>query len=374
MNFLFACGGTAGHINPALAVAGRLRELMPDCGILFVGADFNMEQDLVPRSGYDIITLRVNSLRRSRSPKAMCHNVKALVNVFRGKHKAKKILRSFAPDVVLGTGGYVCYPVLKAASELGIPTAVHESNAVPGLTTKMLSEVVDVIMVGFEESKKYYKQPEKTVVTGTPVRGEFGRCTKRSAREELGIPSGERLVVSVWGSLGASKMNEIMCRFIELAGKDPGFRLIHSAGSDGYAEMEAKLSETAPDHEKYGMEVREYIYDMPRVMAAADLVLCRAGASTISELTYMHKPTVFVPSPNVTNNHQYKNAKVVENAGGAKLFEEAGLTAETLLGEVRSILGDENELCAMSDSMAKLAVNDATATIIEKLLEMCGRK
>ena len=374
MNFLFACGGTAGHINPALAVAGRLRELMPDCGILFVGADFNMEQDLVPRSGYDIITLRVNSLRRSRSPKAMCHNVKALVNVFRGKHKAKKILRSFAPDVVLGTGGYVCYPVLKAASELGIPTAVHESNAVPGLTTKMLSEVVDVIMVGFEESKKYYKQPEKAVVTGTPVRGEFGRCTKRSAREELGIPSGERLVVSVWGSLGASKMNEIMCRFIELAGKDPGFRLIHSAGSDGYAEMEAKLYETAPDHEKYGMEVREYIYDMPRVMAAADLVLCRAGASTISELTYMHKPTVFVPSPNVTNNHQYKNAKVVENAGGAKLFEEAGLTAETLLGEVRSILGDENELCAMSDSMAKLAVNDATATIIEKLLEMCGRK
>ena len=188
MNFLFACGGTAGHINPALAVAGRLRELMPDCGILFVGADFNMEQDLVPRSGYDIITLRVNSLRRSRSPKAMCHNVKALVNVFRGKHKAKKILRSFAPDVVLGTGGYVCYPVLKAASELGIPTAVHESNAVPGLTTKMLSEVVDVIMVGFVESKKYYKQPEKAVVTGTPVRGEFGRCTKRSAREELGIP------------------------------------------------------------------------------------------------------------------------------------------------------------------------------------------
>ena len=154
MKVLLAGGGTAGHINPALAVAGRLRELMPDCGILFVGADFNMEQDLVPRSGYDIITLRVNSLRRSRSPKAMCHNVKALVNVFRGKHKAKKILRSFAPDVVLGTGGYVCYPVLKAASELGIPTAVHESNAVPGLTTKMLSEVVDVIMVGFEESKK----------------------------------------------------------------------------------------------------------------------------------------------------------------------------------------------------------------------------
>lgn len=373
MNFLFACGGTAGHINPALAVAGRLRELMPDCGILFVGADFNMEQDLVPRSGYDIVTLRVNSLRRSRSVKAMCHNVKAFVNVFRGKHKAKKILRDFAPDVVLGTGGYVCYPVLKAASELGIPTAVHESNAVPGLTTRMLSEVVDVIMVGFEESKRYYKEPEKAVVTGTPVRGEFGRISKRTARDELGISSGERLVVSVWGSLGAAKMNEIMCRFIELAGKEPGFRLIHSAGSDGYAEMTETLSKTAPDCEKFGMEVREYIYDMPRVMAAADLVLCRAGASTISELTYMHKPTIFVPSPNVTNNHQYKNAKVVENAGGAKLLEESELTAERLLDEVKDILRDEKTLSSMSEAMAKLAVSDATATIIEKLLEMCKK-
>lgn len=367
---MFACGGTAGHINPALAVAGRLKELMPDCEILFVGADFNMEVDLVPRSGYELVTLRVNSLRRSRAPKAMAHNVKALFNVVRGKHKAKKLIRSFKPDIVVGTGGYVCYPVLKAASELKIPTAVHESNAVPGLTTKMLSEVVDLIMVGFEESRSYYSDPSKAVVTGTPVRGEFSKYTKQSAREELGIPSGEKLVVSVWGSLGASKMNDIMCRFIELCGSNAGFRLIHSAGTDGYAEMMQRLSETAPEHEKNGMEVREYIYDMPRIMAAADLVLCRAGASTISELTYMHKPTVFVPSPNVTNNHQFKNASVVKNAGGAMLFEEGELTAETLQTEVKALLDDKAALDQMSKCMESLAVSDATASIIDRLLTL----
>ncbi len=370
MRFMFACGGTAGHINPALAVAGRLRELMPDCEILFVGADFNMEVDLVPRSGYKLVTLRVNSLRRSRTPRAMAHNVKALFNVVRGKLRAKKLIRSFKPDIVVGTGGYVCYPVLKAAAELGIPTAVHESNAVPGLTTKLLSEVVDLIMVGFEESRSHYSDPTKVVVTGTPVRGEFSKYTKQSAREELGISSGERLVVSVWGSLGASKMNEIMCRFIELCGDDPGFKLIHSAGSDGYADMIKTLDEICPDREKHGLEVREYIYDMPRVMAAADLVMCRAGASTISELTYMHKPTVFVPSPNVTNNHQFKNASVVKNAGGAELLEEGSLTAELLYSEVKCILESKEELQRMSERMASLAVSDAASAIVDRLLTL----
>lgn len=374
MKFLFACGGTAGHINPALAVAGRLRELMPDCGILFVGTEENMEKELVPKSGYDFTSIKVNSLRRGKSPKALCHNVKAFVNIFRGKHAAKKIMRSFKPDIVIGTGGYVCYAVLKAASELGIPTAVHESNAVPGLTTKMLSGAVDLIMVGFEESRKFYKDPSKVCITGTPVRGEFSKYTKESAKKELGIPENVPFVVSVWGSLGASRMNEIMSSFIELCGDEPAFRLVHSAGTDGFEKMSNRLAETVPEHEKYGLEVRKYIYDMPRVMAAADLVLCRAGASTISELTYMHKPTVFVPSPNVTNNHQFKNASVVKNAGGALLFEESELSAELLYSEVKKLLADESKLCEMSSNMAALAVNDATATIIAKLLELAGNK
>lgn len=371
MRFMFACGGTAGHINPAIAVAGRLRELMPDCEILFIGADGHMEADLVPRSGYDIVTLKVTNISRGRSLGSLWHNIKSVFNVIRATVKARKLVKSFKPDAVIGTGGYVCYPVLKAASMLGVPTAVHESNAVPGLTTKMLSNVVDRIMLGFEESRRYYKHPEKTVVTGTPVRGEFASYSQRAAKAELGIPLDKPLVVSVWGSLGAANMNAAMCDFIRLAGKRPGFTLIHSAGSEGYAEMVTALRTVVPDYEKNGMDVREYIYDMPRVMAAADLVLCRAGASTVSELTYMHKPTIFVPSPYVTNNHQFKNAKVVEDAGGALIFEEGSFKASELLNTVRSILSSEDELKKMSRAMERLARPEATDIICEQILSLC---
>lgn len=374
MRIVFACGGTAGHINPALAVAGRIKELMPDSEFLFIGAKGQMETDLVPRAGYKIETVRVRALSREKTLGGLFHNISAAWHLVRSTIIAKKIIKRFKPDVVVGTGGYVCFPVLKAASLLGIPTAVHESNAVPGLTTKMLSGIVDAIMLGFEDSRKYYKNPEKTVVTGTPVRGEFSRYTKSAAKAELGIPMDKPLVVSVWGSLGAANMNTAMCKFIKLAGKDPGFTLIHSAGSEGYAEMVTQLQETVPDYEKNGMDVREYIYDMPRVMAAADLVLCRAGASTISELTYMHKPTIFVPSPFVTNNHQFKNAKVVEDAGGALIFEEGWFEPKELLNAVKKILSSKQELNRMAEAMEKLAMPEATDMICDRIFSLCESK
>jgi len=234
----------------------------------------------------------------------------------------------------------------------------------------MLSKLVDKIMLGFEESRRFYKCPEKTAVTGTPVRGEFSRYTKKSAKAELGLPSDIPLVVSVWGSLGAENMNKLMCEFIELCGDKAAFRLIHSAGSSGYEEMAERLRNTAPDHEKNGMEVREYIYDMPRVMAAADIVMCRAGASTVSELTYMHKPTVFVPSPYVTDDHQMKNAKVLENAGGALIFEEGRVTAQELYNTLRRLLSSSDELEKMSSAMAELARPKATDNIVEEILSL----
>lgn len=371
MKFMFTCGGTAGHINPALAVAGRLRELMPDCDVLFVGADGNMETDLVPRSGYDIVTIKVTNISRSKSIKGIIHNIKSVINVIIGTIKAKRIIKDFKPDIVVGTGGYVCYPVLKAAAKLGIPTVVHESNAFPGLTTRMLESVVDKILLGFEESKKHYKNPDKTMVTGTPVRGEFNKYTKQSAKAELGIPSDMPLVVSVWGSLGAAHMNEAMCEFIRLADSDAGFRLIHSAGTAGYEKMAETLRDISPNYAQNGMDVREYIYDMPRVMAAADLVLCRAGASTVTELTYMRKPTIFVPSPYVTDNHQFKNASVIKNAGGAEIFEEGKFKPEELLREVKRILHSPNELENMAKAMETLAVDDATEEITQLILSLC---
>ncbi len=370
MRFVLTCGGTAGHINPALAIAGRLRELMPDCEILFIGAEGKMEMELVPREGYKIEALKITNISRGHSLEALKHNLDTLRNVAVSTHEAKRILREFKPDVVIGTGGYVCYPVLTAAHELGIPTAVHESNAVPGLTTKLLAERVDRVMVGFADSREAYHHPEKVEVTGTPVRGEFASYSKALAKKELGLDPDEPLVVSVWGSLGAAHMNKIMGELITLLDARREFRLIHSAGSmyfDGFME---KLEAAMPDFAKFGADVRKYIYDMPRVMAAADLILCRAGASTLSELAYMGKPVIIVPSPNVTNNHQEKNARVLEKAGAAKVFLEGEFDAQSLLDTVRELLGDEGKLNEMSEAMRSLAVPGATDRICDIILSL----
>ena len=370
MKFIFTCGGTAGHINPALAVAGRLKELLPDSEFLFLGAEGKMEMDLVPREGYQIKPLKITNLSRGKSLKALRHNLNTVKNVALSYRQAKAIIRDFQPDAVIGTGGYVCYPVLKAASRLHVPTAVHESNAVPGLTTKMLAKLVDRIMVGFEESRRYYPQPEKVIVTGTPVRGEFAACTKAQARQELGLAGNEKLVVSVWGSLGAGHMNGIMTELIPLLDGKQSFRLLHAAGKMYYPGVCEKLAETAPDLSARKVDLREYIFDMPRVMAAADLVLCRAGASTISELTYMGKPVIMVPSPNVTNHHQERNARVLEKAGGARVLLEGEFDARSLLALVQELLADEQQLSTMSAAMRSLAVPDATDQICGIIMDI----
>lgn len=375
MNFLFTCGGTAGHINPALAVAGRLREIVPDCGILFVGANGKMETDLVPRAGYDILTVEVTNLHRSLKPSEIAYNIKSLSNVVSATRAAKKIVQDFQPDVAIGTGGYVCYPVLKAAAQLGVPTVVHESNAVPGLTTKMLADVVDRIMVGFEESRQHYSDPGRVAVTGTPVRGAFSACPKAEAKARLGLPVDKPLVVSVWGSLGARYMNETMTDVIALACAEPAFTLIHSAGKLGYERMAAALAEKcSKDPKTCGMDVRPYIYDMPLVMDAADLVLCRAGASTLAELTCIGKPAILVPSPNVTNNHQERNARVLERAGGARVLLEGEFTAETLYAAVCELLNDPRQLSEMGANMKAAGVPDATERIAETILELAAEK
>lgn len=374
MKFILTCGGTAGHINPALAVAGRLKELVPGSEFLFIGAEGKMEMTLVPREGYEIKALKITNLRRSMSPKAIAHNLKTVKNVVASLAQAKRIIKQFKPDAVIGTGGYVCFPVLKAASELNIPTAVHESNALPGLTTKLLSKHVDRIMLGFEESRQYYPQGDKLTVTGTPVRGEFARFTKESARRELGLADEKPLVVSVWGSLGAGHMNGIVSKLIPLMDESCPFRMIHSAGSGYYKKLVSELDSTDPKWRSRGADVREYIYDMPRVMAAADLIMCRAGASTISELSYMGKPVIMVPSPNVTNNHQEKNARVLERAGGAKVLLEGEFDERSLYELLKSTLSDASRLESMSKAMASLAVNDATERICGIILSLIESK
>ena len=364
MKILFTCGGTAGHVNPAVALAQMFQARNPGCQVLFVGADGGMETRLVPKEGYEIKTVTITNFQRSFSPTAVGHNVKTLLNMNKSAKQANRILDEFAPDLVVGTGGYASFPVVKAAAGRGIPTAVHESNAVPGLTTKALSKVVDVVMVGFEESRSHYENPEKVVVTGTPVRGDFFRFTRRQAREQLGLTDERPLLLTVWGSLGARVMNGQTARLIQLEHENGApFHHIHSAGRDYAAVLEQLAAAGIPKERLGDVDVREYIYDMPLVMAAADLVFCRAGASTISELTAIAKPCVLVPSPNVTADHQTKNARVLEQAGGAVLLSEEQSSGEKLWELASGLLKDEPRRQEMSRALREMAVADAAEKI-----------
>ena len=359
MNILFTCGGTAGHVNPAVALARIFQDKHPGCRVLFVGADGGMETRLVPKEGYPIRTVTITNFHRSLAPADIVHNLGTLVNMQRSKKQARAILDEFKPDLVVGTGGYASFPVVNEAAHRDIPTAVHESNAVPGLTTKALSKVVDRVMVGFEESRSHYDDPTKVVVTGTPVRGDFFRFTREQAREQLGFPDQRPLLLAYWGSLGAEVMNRKMSEFIARECYDGApFHHIHGAGRD-YGWMQEEIGRRGLALEGTGIEVREYIYDMPLVMAAADVVLCRAGASTISELTAIAKPSILVPSPNVTANHQEKNARVLADQGAAVLLLERDCVENTLYDAADHLLRDRRRRDDMVRALTAMAVPDA---------------
>lgn len=366
MRVLFTCGGTAGHINPALGVAGRIKELLPDAEFLFVGAEGHMETELVPREGYALRTVRISGFQRSMRPDKLLANVRTVGRVISAERLARQYIKEFRPDVAVGTGGYVCYPVLKAASALGVPTLVHESNALPGLTTRLLEKRMDRILVGFEESRQYYKHPDKVQITGTPVRVDFRGADRLRARRELGLDAEQPIVLAVFGSLGAGYMNTAMEGFIRRMRTDGRFRLIYATGRQYYEAVRARLEVEGPL--PASADVREYIYDMPMVMSAADVIVCRGGASTISELTYLGKPAVIVPSPNVVNNHQENNARVLEKAGAARMMLEGKFDGSGLYDAVTGLLYDGAALEKMHNASLKMGVRDATDRIASMVL------
>lgn len=375
MRVIFTCGGTAGHVNPALALAGLVAERRPGSEILFVGARRGMEKRLVESAGWPFRSVEISSFHRSLKPGEIRHNLISVRNLLRSGAEAAAILRDFPADLVVGTGGYASYPLVRAASKQGIPTAVHESNAIPGLTTKKLEKYADLIMVGFEECRRNYRRPEKVLVTGTPVRGDFFALTRREAREKLGLADGRPLLVSFWGSLGAASMNRRMADFLALEIRDGApFRHVHGAGTVGAKHMGEYLESAGVDLAGTpGVEVREYISDMGTLMRAADLVVCRAGASTCSELTALGVPAILVPSPNVANNHQEHNARLLADAGGAVLLPEKECTGETLYEAACGILRDGERRRSMSAAMASLGSVDAAEKIYAAVTELVRR-
>ena len=369
MKFVFTCGGTAGHINPALGVAGRLRELLPESEFLFIGAKGHMESELVPREGFPIETIEIDNLSRSLSLDGLRHNLHTARLVVKSLGEARHILERFSPDAAIGTGGYVCYPTLMAAHAMGVPTLVHESNAVPGLTTKLLARTVDRVMVGFEQAAANYPRGARTVYTGTPVRGDFSRLDRAAARAKLGLDPDRPLLVSLWGSLGSDHINALIPRFAKRAAEEGRLALIHSTGKRGWSRMQKAVGDLEA-LKKRGVDLRDYIYDMPAVMAAADLVMCRSGASTLSELAALGKPSLLVPSPNVTGHQQERNAELMASLGASRVLTEGSFDADGLYAAAAALLDDPGTLQAMGKAAAASGRSDATDRIVDLVLEL----
>ena len=372
MNVIFTCGGTGGHINPAIAVANILKERHPDAKILFIGAQGHMEEKLVPAAGFELVTLPGSGLSRKLNLAGIKKNLNAIKCVLSAVGKCKKIIRDFDADVIVGTGGYASFPALLAGSQLKIPTIVHEANAVPGLTTKLAAGVATKVLVCFEESRKYYKNPGEVEVVGMPVRREFFTGNKAAARAELGICDDKPVVVSAFGSLGAKVMNETMADMMPLEQKDAfPFHHIHATGSFGKEWMPERVKNNGVDYENQPLlDIREYIYNMPTVLAAADVLIGRAGSATCNEIAAAGVPCILIPSPNVTNNHQEKNARVLEAAGGAVVVLEKECSAEQMYQEVTGLLADAQRREKMAAALRNMARPDSAERICDLAEEL----
>lgn len=371
MRVLMTGGGTGGHVNPALAIAETVKRHIPDAEIAFVGTKRGIENKLVPAAGYELYHVDVRGFRRSLSPA----NIRAAFLALTSPLAAKKLIKEYKPDIVIGTGGYVSWPLLVAASKLGIPSAVHESNAVPGLAVRKLVPYVDRIFVNFEVTGKALGAPEKIMHVGSPLMSEFGRIEKDAARAAIGLTDRcGRYIVSFGGSLGAERVNRAVLELMrDHLSAHPDIYITHACGAAGYAETRESFE--AAGLSKYpNLELVEYIYDMPLRMAAADLVISRSGAITLSELALAHKAAVLIPSPNVTDNQQYKNAKVLADAGGAVLIEESELTDGRICSEVASILEDSARLHGLEKNIAAFAVPNANELIFNEIMRLCAEQ
>lgn len=336
MRVMLCGGGTAGHINPAISVAEELKRSHPDSEILFIGREGGRENELVKNQGFSIKTIRIQGLRRSLSPK----NLKSLVYALKAKRTAKELIREFNPDVILGTGGYVCWPVISAGNELNVKTAIHESNVSPGLTTKLLSKKTDLVLLNQKETADFLDKKVKKKVVGNPIRADFSKFSRTSARRRLGIKENELLIVSFGGSIGSEKMNDVILKVMkDYSAKETDVKHIHSTGRRYYSQ----IKECSFRSERNGCRVLPYIEDMPIWLSAADIAICRCGAVTLSEICAAGVASILIPSPNVTDNHQYKNAAYLSRRGGAILIEEKNLTPESLINALKELKSDKNE-------------------------------
>lgn len=370
LRVLLAGGGTAGHVNPALAIAEIIKEHYPDAEFCFAGNPEKLEAKLVPEAGYRFEPIKVEGFQRKLNFKNVKRNIKAVWYLSRTGSRSKQIINDFKPNIVIGTGGYVSGPVVRKAAQLGIKTAIHEANAFAGVTTKLLSKNVDKIMLTVEDTKNLDPSvKDKAEVTGLPVRKAFERISKSDARHKLGFADNEIVILSAGGSLGSRVLNENVARLLKWY-QESGVKVnhIHSFGTyKGYSNY---ISELEADGIKVKnnrrLIIKEYI-DMPLCMAAADLVITRCGASTLTELESVGRGAILIPSPSVAENHQYYNGMVLQKAGAGYVFEEKDLTENTIIDKVKELIEEPSKLERLSENAARLFIPDTADRIYRTL-------
>ena len=363
MKFMFVAGGTGGHINPAIAVAKEVKRLDPSSEILFVGTEGRMETKIVPDAGFEIKTVRMNGFSRNLTFAGIIENIKTVILTVKAYIDAKKILEEFRPDVVVGFGGYVTGPVLKMAVKMGIKTAIHEQNAFPGVANKALAKEVDKVMLTSADAEQHMKCKNPPIVTGLPVRREILKTDRDYARASMGLQNDDILVLSMGGSLGADAINKAVVEMLDTLKDEKNICFLHSTGKYG-KWVEDKLREM---NIEFGggtnIHIREYIDNMDVCLPACDIVISRAGASSISEIQALNKPSILIPSPNVAENHQFHNAMALVKNDGAVLIEEKDLDGKYLAQKVMELKNDRIKLYNISKNAGKDAKINALSEI-----------
>ena len=371
MRFLFACGGTAGHINPALSIASELKGRIPDAQIRFAGNPAGMEARLVAKAGFDFVPFRAMGMQRKLTLQNVGRNIQSARLLLTAQLRAARIIRDFAPDIVIGTGGYVSGPVLMTAAKMGISTVTHEQNAFPGITTKLLAPRVDKVLLAVEKAADYLPKGISYTVTGNPVRPEILSQDRETARRRCGVKPGQLCLLSFGGSLGAQRINESIADVMAWHCGSGAIHHIHATGQYGVELLPALLDKKkVPYRDCAELDIREYIDDMPVCLAAADLVIARSGAITLSELEAVGRASILIPSPNVAENHQYHNAMVLAGAQAAVVIEERELTGERLTEEVRRLCADPAKLRSLGRNAEALGRPDAGARIADAILSL----
>lgn len=369
MRILFAAGGTGGHINPALSVAQEVRSRYPDAEILFVGTKEKMESTLVPKAGFDFASINISGFQRSFAPSDIIYNLGTLKKLLFVTGQCKKIIRSFNPDIAVGFGGYVSGPVIRTAHKLGVKTVIHEQNAFPGKTNKALAKYVDKVLLTAEEAKEHLRCKNPPVVTGLPVREEILIAEKNEARRLLGFPSDKKVILSTGGSLGAQAINEVMCEVIkQFYGQNIVF--VHGYGQNGKWVPEKLLGYGIDVSSSPDLYVNEYIYDMANYMAAADLVISRAGASSLAEIQALGKASYLIPYPYAAENHQYHNAMALVNKNAAMVCIQNELTAEKIADVIKELLADDTGFIRMGSNARAMAVCNAKKQICNEVVSL----